>query len=170
MPTYTVHAPPPKLGAGDPEGFVFVRDGFYFWAFLAAGLWFLFHRLWLVLVLYLVFSGVLGVVFTVLHVPTTVQVVSGLLIALLVGFEAPTLWRWTLQRRGWQMLGFAVGDDQEAAEHRFFSEWSKWVSAAPYSPPPEDEVRPPLPSKPMLPGVPSGPDVIGLFPEPRPER
>jgi hypothetical protein len=167
MPTYTVHAPPPQLGAGDPEGFVFVRDGFYFWAFLAAALWFLFHRLWLVLLLYLVFSGLLGVVFTVLHVPSAVQVVSGLLIALLVGFEAPTLWRWTLQRRGWQMLGFAVGDDQEAAEHRFFAEWTKWVSAVPFSPPAEPMAPP---SMPLLPGAPSGPDVIGLFPEPRPER
>ena len=51
MPTYTVHAPPPTPGrtARDPERFVFVRDGFHFWAFLLAPLWLLAQRLWLVL-------------------------------------------------------------------------------------------------------------------------
>ena len=51
MPTYTIHAPPPKAGVteSDPERFLFVRDGFYFWAFLLAPLWLLLHRLWLVL-------------------------------------------------------------------------------------------------------------------------
>ena len=37
-------------GRRDPERFVFVRDGFHFWAFLLAPLWLLWHRLWLVLV------------------------------------------------------------------------------------------------------------------------
>jgi hypothetical protein len=165
MPTYTVHAPPPQLGTGDPEGFVFVRDGFYGWAFLAAALWFLFHRLWLVLVLYLIFGVVLGVVFTVLHVPTALQVVSGLLIALLVGFEAASLWRWTLTRRGWKTLGFVVADDMEAAEHRFFAEWAKWISAVPAAEPVMSE---PHYATPVRRGPPSGSDVIGLFPEPRP--
>ena len=55
MPTFTVHAPPPKIGdsAADPERFVFVRDGFYFWAFVLAPLWLLLHRLWLVLAGYI---------------------------------------------------------------------------------------------------------------------
>ena len=33
---------------------MFVRDGFYFWAFLLGPLWMLWRRLWLVLVVYLV--------------------------------------------------------------------------------------------------------------------
>ena len=43
MPTYTVHEPPPRKrrSRADPERFVFVRDGFYFWAFLLAPLWLL---------------------------------------------------------------------------------------------------------------------------------
>ena len=51
MPTYTVHAPPPRKGeaATKPERFVFVRDGFYFWAFVLAPFWLLVHRLWLAL-------------------------------------------------------------------------------------------------------------------------
>ena len=55
MPTYTVHEPPPRQGeaAIAPERFLFVRDGFYFWAFALAPLWLLRHRLWLAFVIYL---------------------------------------------------------------------------------------------------------------------
>ena len=53
-PIYTVHEPPLKADEtrADPERFVFVRDGFSFWAFLLAPLWMLRHRLWLVLLGY----------------------------------------------------------------------------------------------------------------------
>jgi len=52
MSIYTVHEPPLKAGEStpDPDRFVFVRDGFSFWAFLLAPLWMLRHRLWLVFV------------------------------------------------------------------------------------------------------------------------
>ena len=164
MPTYTIHAPPPRAGepASDPQRFAFVRDGFHFWAFLLAPLWLLYRRLWLVLVLYLVVNGVLGVAFVVLRAPITLQVAADLLIALLLGFEAATLWRWTLTRRGWQTLGFVVGDDEENAERRFFAEWTKRATPpSPARPAPEPQY-----SAPVRRGPPSGSDVIGLFPEP----
>ena len=43
MPTFTVHEPPPRKteSVTSPERFVFVRDGFYFWAFVLAPLWLL---------------------------------------------------------------------------------------------------------------------------------
>ena len=53
------------------------------------------------------------------------QLLAGLLVALLIGFEAATLRRWTLARRGWKTLGFVVGEDAEMAERRFFAEWTK---------------------------------------------
>ena len=164
MPTYTIHAPPPKAGepASDPQRFVFVRDGFHFWAFLLAPLWVLYRRLWLVLVLYLVVNGVFGIAFVALRAPMTLQVSVDLLIALLLGFEAATLWRWTLARRGWRTLGFVVGDDEENAERRFFAEWTK--RAAPSAPPPV--AAEPQYAAPVRRGPPSGADVIGLFPEP----
>ena len=124
MPTFTVHAPPQQSGRStDPERFVFVRDGFYFWAFVLAPLWLLLRRLWLVLVGYIVLNGVIEVAFYLIGAPRPVSFLVGLLIALLVGFEAATLRRWTLDRRGWSMLGFTVGDDLESAEQRFFSSW-----------------------------------------------
>ena len=51
MRVYTVHAPVASgadLAAADK--FVFVRDGFHFWAAVATVIWLLWHRLWLVLI------------------------------------------------------------------------------------------------------------------------
>jgi hypothetical protein len=161
MPTYTVHAPPPRAGAteSDPERFLFVRDGFYFWAFLLAPLWLLAKRLWLVLLGYVVVSILFGGVFFVLQAPWLLKTLGSLLLALLIGFEAGTLWRWTLARRGWRTLGFVVGDDSETAERRFFGEWTK--HAPPALPPAQPQY-----ATPVRRGPPSGSDVIGLFPEP----
>ena len=127
MPTYTVHAPPPRQNetTSAPERFVFVRDGFYFWAFLLAPLWLLLHGLWLALVIYLVGYGIITGGLAFLHASANVQFLVGLLIAFLIGFEASSIWRWTLARRGWTTLGFVVGEDTEIAEQRFFSEWTR---------------------------------------------
>src|SRR5687768_3953512 len=55
MAVYTVHEPPHEDPAeADTDQFVFVRDGFYFWAFLFGPLWMIWRRLWLVLLLYLI--------------------------------------------------------------------------------------------------------------------
>jgi hypothetical protein len=165
MPTYTVHAPPlrPNETQSDPDRFAFVRDGFHFWAFVLAPLWLLLHRLWLVLLGYVVVNILLGVTLHLVNAPGTIRFAVNLLFAVLVGMEAATLWRWTLARRRWRMLGFVVGDDQEQAERRFFAEWGKRASAAP---PPLAAPEPQF-TAPVRRGPPSGNDVIGLFPEPR---
>jgi hypothetical protein len=162
MPTYTVHAPLPRADEmeSNPERFQFVRDGFYFWAFLLAPLWLLAKRLWLVLLVYIVITGLIGAGFYWMGTPSWLKFFGSLLAALLMGFEAGTVWRWTLERRGWRMLGFVVGDDQEVAERRFFGEWTK---SAPPAPPPVPE---PHNTAPARRGLPSGSDVIGSFPEP----
>ncbi len=45
---------------------------------------------------------------------------ADLLIAILMGFEAASLQRWTLSRRNWRQLDIVVADDAESAERRFF--------------------------------------------------
>src|SRR5687767_11420307 len=121
MSTYTVHAPPPRTDEemSDPLRFVFVRDGFSFWAFLLSGLWMLRHRLWLVLLGYIVVAVALQVAIYMIGAPAAAMFAAGALLALLVGFEAATLRRFTLARRGWTIVGVVVGDDVEAAERRF---------------------------------------------------
>ena len=162
MSVYTVHQPPQrKTGASaDPERFAFVRDGFYFWAMVFGPVWLLWRRLWLVLLLYVIaWFAVEGGLLWV-NAGTGAQAAIAFAFALLLGLEASTLWRWTLNRRGWKHLGVVVGDDLESAERRFFQTWrdTKREQAA-------------APKASVVTGY--GPksaqgksDVIGLFPEP----
>jgi hypothetical protein len=165
MPTYTVHEPPPRKGetATAPERFVFVRDGFYVWAFLLAPLWLLWRRLWLAFAIYLAVNILLGLGLRLIGAPDVVRFLATLLVALLIGFEASSIWRHKLAWKKWQMLGFVVGEDAEAAEQRFFAEWTKRKSEVP-----TQTAAPPQPqySAPVRRGPPSPADVIGLFPEP----
>ena len=167
MAVYTVHEPPLKRGetAPDPERFVFVRDGFSFWAFLLAPLWMLRYRLWLVFIGYMVLTIALQVGLKALGASSAVSVVVSLLIAWLVGLEAATLRRFTLARRGWKNVGIVVGDDRDAVERRFFDAWADESASS------GELRRPPSASTsasavPILRRSPTSSDVIGLFPEP----
>jgi hypothetical protein len=171
MAVYTVHEPPLRAGATavpEPERFVFVRDGFAFWALLLGPLWMLRHRMWLVLLLYMGLAVGLSLV---LHLQTSARIgfiVWGL-IALLLGFEASTLRRFTLGRRRYRNIGIVVSDDLELAERRFFDAWVR-----------KDQVRKDRGGKdrPEPAGAGGAPaltplrmphpasDVLGLFPEP----
>ncbi|MGE3147573.1 MAG: DUF2628 domain-containing protein [Pseudorhodoplanes sp.] len=165
MAVYTVHQPPLRRGetASDPGRFVFVRDGFHFWAFVFGPFWMLRHRLWLALVLYL---ALIAAVFAAIWFAGAGRAAPfvQLLLALLIGIEASTLRRWTLKRRGWQERGVVVGDDLESAERRFFDGWTARGAAAGSNPaaPPR-----PLSDPPRDPANARGQtDIIGLFPEP----
>src|SRR5215510_7297788 len=132
MSIYTVYEPPLKAheSAPNPERFVFVRDGFSFWAFLLAPWWMLRHRLWLALTGYVILAIALSVALRFAGASTTVTLIAGALFSLLVGFEAATLRRFKLSRRGWKNVGIVVGDDLESAERRFFDAWvnKSWVN------------------------------------------
>ncbi len=168
MPTYTVHQPPPRKGetVSAPERFVFVRDGFHFWAFALTPFWLLWRRLWLAFVVYAVVGIVIGSGLKMIGAPAAVQFLGGVLLSLLIGFEAATIRRWKFSRRGWKMLGFVVGEDAEIAEQRFFAAWAKDAGKRAGETPP----APPAPSQhfaaPVRRGPPSPSDVIGLFPQP----
>jgi Protein of unknown function (DUF2628) len=178
MAVYTVHEPPLKRDqtAPDPERFVFVRDGFAFWAFLLAPLWMLRHRLWLVFIGYLIVVIALQIGLRALGASPPVMVLVSLLIAWLVGLEAATLRRFTLARRGWKNVGIVVGDDREAVERRFFDAWvgSSRDDGEPRSFLPSASTVPilrrPQGSLQASPQAPGSSDVIGLFPEPGASR
>ena len=168
MAIYTVHEPPSRAGATsapEPERFVFVRDGFSFAALLFGPLWMLRHRMWLVLLGYGVVVTALSLVLQ-LNASAAVGPIVWALVALLLGFEAGTLRRFTLSRRGFRNIGIVVGDDLELAERRFFDAWAcndSWARndcSAPAAP----SGAPALTPAPRMPR--STPDVLGLFPEP----
>lgn len=164
MPTYTVHEPPPRKteSVTAPERFVFVRDGFYFWAFVLAPLWLLVKRLWLAFFAYAILTIAVGVGLKLIGAPSLVQTAVALAIALLVGFEASTIRRWTLTRRGWKNLGFVIGEDAEMAERRFYAAWAERMPVRAADKPQTE----PSYATPVRRGPPQPSDVIGLFPEP----
>src|SRR6516162_2467482 len=166
MSVYTVYEPPLKAhqSAPDPERFVFVRDGFSFWAFLLGPWWMLRHRLWLAFVCYVILAVALSIALRLIGASAAVAIIAGALFSLLVGFEAATLRRFTLSRRGWRNVGLVVGDDLESAERRFFDAWVNkgWaerssVDGAPRASSPAMGV--PMARRPSS-------EVIGLFPQP----
>jgi len=169
MRVYSVHEPPARGldPLPDAERFVFVRDGFYFRAFLFTPFWLLWHRMWLVLAGYVIVSAVLETALVALGATPADVLVVALLISLLVGLEASTLRRFTLNRRGWLNVGVVSGASLEDAERRYFEAWVQELPsqrAAPMAPPPA--VPPASGAVPPSPSAPQGSDVVGLFPEP----
>jgi hypothetical protein len=169
MSVYTVHEPPRRAGAAasDVERFAFVRDGFSWWAFLLAPLWMLRHRMWLVLIGYVVIAGAIEIPVKLSGGPALATSLIGILLGLLVGLEAGTLRRFTLGRRGWKNLGVVSGDDLEDAERRFFDAWLQRKSSPSNGPP--APTPGPASAAPSWRG-PLGSGVIGLFPEPGARR
>ena len=136
MAVYTVHQPPLKKyeAAPDPERFAFVRDGFSFWAFLFGPLWMLRHRMWLVLVGYIVVAVGMQVALQLVGASSGAPRSPAFMLALLVGMEAGTLRRFTLGRRRWRNVGTIVGADRDTVERRFFDSWVRGETLAPIAP------------------------------------
>jgi hypothetical protein len=161
MRTYTVHEPPERWREArrGPDRFAFVRDGFHFWAFLLGPIWMLWRRLFLVFLGFVVLVVLLDVALFLVHASRQAVFATHLLLAVLVGLEAPSLRRWTLRRRGWRDAGVVIADDREAAERRFFDRWSgAAVQAGEASP-----ANAPLPA---MQRAAASSEALGLFPEP----
>ncbi|SDT28379.1 DUF2628 domain-containing protein [Bradyrhizobium canariense] len=172
MPVYTVHAPAATdASVVATDRFTFVRDGFHIWAALLGPLWLAWHRLWLALIGWIVAVAAIEVAMARLGTGRGAMFFADVLIALLMGFEAASLQRWTLSRRNWRQLDIVVADDEEAAERRFFDRWtakqrglSNDQSAVDRGgPPPTRDVAGQPFSKP--PSTPQS-EIIGLFPQP----
>lgn len=165
MAVYTVHGTASYYGTDvrtGPDQLVFVRDGFYFWAFVGTFIWLLWHRLWLATLVYLVLIISAEIAMSLAGVGSGTRLIVMGVIALLLGLEAGSLRRWKLSRRKWRQLDIVVADSEEAAERRFFERWNAKTaheggrSAAP----------PPLPRASLA----QPQSIIGLFPEPGASR
>ncbi len=125
MRTYTVHEhPDPAADRIDrAEELVFVKDGFSWVAALFAPLWLLVHRLWWPLLGYVVVSGALQLVQLTAAVDPRWLALAAFALNVLIGFEADTLRRWALERRGWHTVGTVSGKTAAECERRFFDAW-----------------------------------------------
>jgi len=125
MLTFTVHEPPnpPPDRIDRAESLVFVKDGFSWAAALFAPFWLLVHRLWWPLLGYLVLSGAFEFVRQASSLDPRWISLAGTALHLLIGFEADTLRRWALGRRGWRTLGAVTAKNAAEGERRFFEAW-----------------------------------------------
>ncbi len=172
MPVYTVHAP--SANAADfraTDKFTFVRDGFHFWAMVFGPLWLFWKGLWLALIGWIIAIVALELVLIRLGAGSVAIAAANVMVALLMGFEAASLQRWSLSRRNWRQLDVVVADDEEAAERRFFDRWTAkqrglgndQIAVDRGGPPPTRDIPgQPFSKPPPLPGN----SIIGLFPEP----
>ncbi|WP_068084833.1 DUF2628 domain-containing protein [Polycladidibacter stylochi] len=125
MSTYLVFKPSglqaDNLHSEDALRIAFVRDGFAWLALFFPILWFLFHRMWLVLL------GYLALVVAFLYVePTFNEGATGLVslaFSILVAFEANALRSWTLKRKNFELAGIVSARNAAEAEIRFFDQW-----------------------------------------------
>ena len=172
MPVYTVHAPVMNdAGIRATDRFAFVRDGFHVWAALLGAVWLAWHRLWLALIGWIVVLVAVDFGLAALGAGGPAIFLVDVLLALLMGFEAASLRRWTLSRRNWRQIDIVVADDEEQAERRFFERWTAKQRALSNDQLAVDRGAPPptrdIPGQPFSrpPPLPRS-EIIGLFPEP----
>ena len=125
MRTYTIHErPDPAADRVDrAEALVFVKDGFSWAAALFAPLWLIVHRLWWPLLGYVVLSAALQLPQLLFTFDQRWLGLAALALNVLVGFEADSLRRWGLERRGWHTVGTVTGRTAAECERRFFDAW-----------------------------------------------
>lgn len=141
MRTYTIHErPDPAADRVDrAEALVFVRDGFSWMAALFAPLWLIAHRLWWPLLGYVAISAAFQLGQLTAASSQRWLGLAAFALNVLIGFEADTLRRWGLQRRGWHTVGTVTGSSAAECERRFFDAWlpsQPILAAGPQSPPP----------------------------------
>jgi hypothetical protein len=167
MAIYTVYRPPYPLS--DPEDAalrtIFVKEGIAWAAMAFPLLWFLFHRLWLVLLGYLGAIALLEGL--ALWAGLGIAGITTLLVSILIGLEANNLRCWTLARRGWVLSGVVAGRSLDICIHRYFNaeQLGDDVFAPPPGAPATRHQATPTTTPPTT-MVPTGnPDeVLGVFP------
>jgi Protein of unknown function (DUF2628) len=125
MITCTVHEPPrpPADRVARAEKLAFVKDGFHPQAAAFAPFWLLGQQLWLPLLAYAAIFALAqwGLPWLGIGGRWGLFAIAGL--NLLVGFEADTLQRWRLDKKGWTTLASIGGRNRDDCERRFFESW-----------------------------------------------
>jgi hypothetical protein len=123
--TYTVHEP--RVGPEDIEEragkLVFVKEGISLWALVAPAIWLLVNRVWWGLLAYVVLSVALAVGLTALGAGEEPIGWAGLIVNLIFALEARDLYRGSLERKGYGLIGIVSGRNLEECERRFLQEW-----------------------------------------------
>ncbi len=123
--SFTVHEPGkvPDDILARADGVIFVKDGFSWLASALPPIWCIANGLWLVFFGYLVAAAALGFSVTKLPGGAVWGGIAAIAFNLIFAFEANNLRRWTLRRKGFQMIGAVSGRTSEECERRFFEGW-----------------------------------------------
>ncbi|WP_309084226.1 DUF2628 domain-containing protein [Chelativorans sp.] len=112
---------PAKAAADKLEEAVMVRDGFSLPALVMPLLWFLWHRMWLEALAFVLVGAVLGGLGALPSFSVVAPLLS-LFLYILVGLEAQTLRVASLRRRGWNVWGVIEAANRDEAELRYAAE------------------------------------------------
>lgn len=125
MKACTVHEREDAEGgvAERAERILFVKEGFAWWALLFPLLWLLFHRMWLVLIGFIVVMVALQMGLTTAGMPSSAGTWLVLGVSLLFAVVANDLRRWTLARNGYREIGPLTGRSRAECEAKFFTAW-----------------------------------------------
>jgi hypothetical protein len=117
MATWLAYQPPSATADAAARDTVFIKDGLSLGALAIPAIWLLFRRMWFVFVGWLAVSIAIGLLIP--SIGPAVAVVSALFT---IGFalEANTLRGWTLERKGYQLVGIIDAETREDAELRHF--------------------------------------------------
>lgn len=123
MTSYYVMGPAdlkdPVASPHEADRLVFIPEKFSWGAFILSLLWLLWHRMWLVLLGFLVVSILAQAAANLAG--GVAPVLAAWAVAFLLGLEANGLRRWTLEQAKWRLLGLVSASDETEAELRYFS-------------------------------------------------
>ena len=169
---YIAMAPPPIAGADDDgeweaDNIQFVKDGFCLPALIIPELWMIWRRMWIPLLGYLGYR--LAIALIALGLGDTIAATIALMLAFLFALEANNLRRWSMERKGWRIVGETIGRNLNEAEFLFFRDWAARPAAMRHTGRRAGTSSPrPVRQAPVQEPEEHEPKVFGLFPDPEP--
>jgi hypothetical protein len=135
MRSYTVHCWRYAIGNPDAEAAatIFVRDGFSWIAFIVPLAWTLYNSMWAVLLALALALVGLNLAIVAAGLPEFVNAIMTFVVHFLFGADARDLHRWTLSRRGYDVVSVLVAENQDEVEIRYFQDWCDGLSANQYA-------------------------------------
>lgn len=122
---YTVHQ---KSDAKEPsDRIVLVREGFAVWAFVFNVLWLLYHRCWLMAVLYVVLLVTIDRAAHAFGLSQATEFVLQFGLQFWLGGAAYDCYRASLARKGYREIAVVCGESALLAERRYFDRMHRAV-------------------------------------------
>ena len=169
MTLYSVYEPPAEAPdvVARAEALVFVKEGFSWPALFVPGLWLLYQRMWLELIVFVLIFALLAWAFGGSAAGQALLGWTSMAVVVLFAFEANDLKGAALERSGYRPAGVAIGRRVDDAELQFLRTWLPRQQRAAGEG--QDRLRgakAPVSQAPAATRGVEGEDVIGLFPVP----